>query len=460
MVRFFKSVDLSPRARGLLFVAAVAALGIFFVSLFPNATGWKRETPDAVRLVHQDQVPHIDNTGAPRTTFNADLSFFPIGLYHALTGPHFGRTYDLSTVAQAGFNTIHAWEGQPIASVVDAARRATLKVLLHNPTDDDVAALADDRSVLAWYLDEEPTEHYSPDETDKRLDEFRARRDRIRAIDPTRPVFALDGPPRPKRLDDWRKWAAVGDVSAHFFYPVVAETPLSSLDHPRSIPETVGRAVTETKGEKPVWFLVQAFSGPRFGWAMPEPRHLRAMVYAAVIHGATGVLYFGYDSFVMRDGDVLGMAPDPVAMPGDAPDFDNSGTPPLVASEKDLAASRGLWAEAKRLNAELRALTPALLSPTVDPGIRVYVSGRSQSATPIRLLVKRTDDGFVVLAVNLDDADLTLDVRVPGTVDRLETPHHAAPELKATAEGWRDRLAPFATRAYTFKLSEGGRPGQ
>ena len=38
---------------------------------------------------------------------------------------------------------------------------------------------------------------------------------------------------------------------------------------------------------------------------------LRAQVYAGLIHGATGIIYFCWDTYVCRDGHVIGMSPDP-----------------------------------------------------------------------------------------------------------------------------------------------------
>jgi hypothetical protein len=42
---------------------------------------------------------------------------------------------------------------------------------------------------------------------------------------------------------------------------------------------------------------------------MPSPREMRGQVYAGIVHGATGIIYFAMDSGVTRDGQVMGIAP-------------------------------------------------------------------------------------------------------------------------------------------------------
>ena len=50
----------------------------------------------------------------------------------------------------------------------------------------------------------------------------------------------------------------------------------------------------------------ESIGGP---WLMPSPREMRGQVYAGIVHGATGIIYFAMDSGVTRDGQVMGIAP-------------------------------------------------------------------------------------------------------------------------------------------------------
>ena len=76
----------------------------------------------------------------------------------------------------------------------------------------------------------------------------------------------------------------------------------------------VALAVQENREKKPVWLIVGAFEQPgagAFTFRCPTPAQLRACVYTGVIHGATGIVYFTWDTYVCRDGNVIGMSPDP-----------------------------------------------------------------------------------------------------------------------------------------------------
>ena len=75
------------------------------------------------------------------------------------------------------------------------------------------------------------------------------------------------------------------------------------------------------------------------------------MTYTAIIHGATGIIDFAFDSQVTRDGDVIGIAPDP------KPAYVRN-----LAATADHRASKNLWSAVTALNHELAALRPAILS--------------------------------------------------------------------------------------------------
>ena len=400
--------------------------------------------------MYREGVPHTDRVGRRRTQFHPTHSFLPIGLYHALTGRHFGRTYSLKVVADAGFNAVHPWEGQPLDSFMKAARHYGLQVIVHRPTNRQVTQHANDPSILAWYLDEEPTGFYDNDETRHRLKKFHDRRHLIHQRDPNRPVFALDGPPLAGREQDWDLWAQAGDVSVHFNYPIYA-SPTETLIGENGFTETIHRAVKLNIEKKPVWFVAQAFQGRNIEWTMPTPKQIRAMVYGAFIHGATGVIYFGLDSFVMRDGNVLGISPEPAPDYGPTPDFDSSDTPPLVAKEQDLMSSRAAWAATQKLAREVKLLTPILLSPTSGQTIAIRVEGVSLSETPIRALLKEFQGHQYLFVVNLDNVPLKVFFKVRRQLTKVQVQIGNNMFLVKSAAGWHDQLEGFAVRVYRFR---------
>jgi hypothetical protein len=438
-------------------IAREAGLLLILAALLPAAwfeTAW-RDLADAPQTVYSQGVPHTTATGAPLDAYEVGRSFLPIGVYHALSGDWHGQTYDLQTIASAGFNTIHAWEGQSLTDVATAAQAAHLQVIFHNPEPADAARLRGHPALLSWYLDEEPGLRF-PDAAQAKLrTTFAQRRAALRAADPDRPVHIVAAPPG--RFATWDAWALLGDVVAFSVYPVRDAVPLR-LTGPRALADTVARAVLRTQGVRPVWFVAQSFASPEYGWRMPTPREYRTMIYAAIVHGATGVIAFAYDSFVTRDGQVLGVAPVPRAGYGDIPDYDDRGDAPLTVDTNALAASRLLWRGVSTVNREIAALTPALLSPTANLPYRVSVRGLSDVATPVRTLLKRDADGYVLIAVNLGGSALDTRIDFDGEVRDLRHlfKDDTVEAAKAVGPRWVTRLEAFETQIFRFDITASG----
>jgi hypothetical protein len=422
-------------------ILAVAAL----VGLNP-ATWYEGPELGPIQIVHQDGAPHTDRQGRRMMQFDAARSFLPIGVYHGLTGSHHGRNYTFAALKKAGFNTVHGWEGQKLAPLATAAARHGLQLIHHNPSDSDVAAWRGNSSILAWYLDEEPTLREWDPGWEDRFDAFKTRRDRIHAMDPGSAVFALDTPYiDPPWRERWLAWTRAGDVSAHWNYPLTGKST-DTLTGRRGVPETVATAVAAVAGHKPVWLVVQAFSSPLRDWRMPREAELRAMVYAGIVHGATGILYFAQDSFVTRDGQVLGVSPDTKTDYGDAPDYNHDGEPPLDVSVEEAARSRSLWGAIAKLNGELARLAPAILSPTARMKYDV-VFGEDEAA-PVRTILKETSDGWILIAVNVENKSVSA---------KFVFPHMTRPgrliiggTKSLEAQVWTETFTPFDVKIYAF----------
>lgn len=432
---------------GILIVIAALLPAVWF-----ETAGW-RLSESASQSVYRSGVPHTDREGNRLTGYETGQSFFPIGLYHALTGVHHGQLHALTETAAAGFNTVHFWEGQKLADVAEAARQARLQIIYHNPSDAEVRRFAGHSTMLSWYLDEEPTLRFPEVRQPGLRRAFEDRKRAIHGIDPGRPVLVIDGPPG--RFPVWDAWATVGDVVSFSVYPVYSDGRIK-LGGQRSIAETVARAVRLNQERKPVWFVAQAFASPALGWRMPTAREYRSMIYTAIVHGATGVIAFAYDSFVTRDGQVLGIAPSPLADYGETADYDGRGDSPLVVDSAALAESRMLWHAAAGVNAELAELTPALLNTTAPVPYRVSLRGLSEYSAPIRTLLKQDGDRLLLIAVNLDGRRLDARFAFDDAIIDLNRPF--SPEDTITAENneWQARFEPYETRVYRFSLRAPG----
>ena len=345
-----------------------------------------------------------------------------------------------------------AWSDLSLEAVIAAARADRMQLIVRNPPDSELALYAGDPCILGWDVDHEPSLAPPDEQADVRLAAFKQRREAIRNQDPGRPVFTVNSPSiSPPRTDLWVAWSQAGDVVAFWKYPFFRPQAMS-LSGPRGIPEVISLAVSANGEEKPVWYVAQAFESTIRDWYMPTPREARAMAYAALIHGATGIIWFCFDSYVSRNGDVLGAAPRPEADYGIVDLRPPERGPPLTASVEQVDRSQRMWRTVKALNREIAELRTLILSPTSTREYRVFVQGRTESTTPIRTLLKREDERFVLLMVNLDNVPLDVRFDFGAAVRDMEVmfEHEAAPAIWGA--GWQERLEPFDVRVYRFVM--------
>ncbi len=418
------------------------------------------ETPDAVQSAGDGNVPHIDRTGRLRESYDPAQSFFPIGIYHALTGRYAGRNYELSTLAAQGFNTVHPWEGLDLRDFVPKARAAGLQVLPNAAVRPEAPTLAADPAILAWYLEEEPASRAGDAAARRR--EFERRSSEFSAIDGKRAQLVVETsltlPPLRSAFDAWVRSA---DIFGLTVYPIVENAGSAgrrmSISYPRGIPETIAAARSANAPSRPVWLFVQAFASPmhmpRQQWLMPTPSELRAMIYAGLIHGATGIFIFAQDSFVTRAGDVVGIGPDiPESYDPAYPDL-SEGRPPLAATSAERAAARELWNRLPALASEIRALSPGLLGPGPALEYRVAVSGAPASGTPIRTLLKRFPDGDAVLmAVNVEARPVAARYEFGRSLARVARMFDDVPPPKRVGGAFYDTFEPFGVRVYRLEI--------
>ncbi|MBO6783711.1 MAG: hypothetical protein JJ899_10640 [Alphaproteobacteria bacterium] len=271
----------------------------------------------------------------------------------------------------------------------------------------------DHPNVLGFDIDHEPSVAETEAESLLRRDRFLVRRSEIRAIDPDRSVFTVDYPTvRPDRFDLWQLWKNTGDVASFWTYPVAGEDAVS-VGGPVGVGETVRWATDATAAQKPLWFVGQAFESPLrdFDWRMPEPRQLRAMAYDALVHGATGLIWFSLDSFVTRAGRVIGIAPDAQEQYSLEHPHIRNGQNLMRASSSQIEGSRRLWQAVSRLNRELAAHREIWLSPTSRLDYDVEIRGAKTSTDPFRTHLKRTRDGLYLIGVNVDDSPVDVRIR-------------------------------------------------
>jgi hypothetical protein len=226
-------------------------------------------------------------------------------------------------------------------------------------------------------------------------------------------IFHVEGAPRyfveNGACDPGSHWEAsvrIGDAANHDNYVFDEETTLED------IAASMARQTDAVREEKPSWFTTRAYSYENDGF--PSPARNRASVYTAVVHGATGVWQFIWDSFMSRfvvDLRLVGVRPDIPESYDEVPGFS--------ASAELQAQGEALWDAIAALNRELSVLAPALLSPTAPDGVyRVFVSDQ---AAQVRTMLKQAPEGdYVLLAVNMNTVSTDVRFDFDGTLAGAE----------------------------------------
>lgn len=409
-----------------------------------------RELAGARQTMYQHGVPHTDRNGHLQTA-TGGASFFPRCAYETLPGM-------LDELRRAGFNCFKPWNGMNVDAALAEAGSSGMQLVKEwagSSCGDCIvkqtsAAAGDDR-ILGWIIEDEPTGCINEFSTClTRISAYRELLGKLHRLDPYHPVFALDIPlPGPGALAMWSEVNGSGNIAAIDSYPFHAGGS-ATLE---SSAENYKHLVELNAEQKPLWITVQAFAMPTSAagaWIMPRPQQLRAEVFAALVHGATGIFYFAIDSWAARNAQVIGIAASPSpSYPADQPED-------AVATPTQLAASRALWDQAVRLNNELARLQPIIFSDTALLPYRVAVRGRARTAVPIRAMLKTLPDGsHCLLVVNIEDAPFDVLITFksqPQNVRRVDE-HGDAHVLETKAGGINDKIDGYGVRIYTFRCS-------
>ncbi len=439
----------------LLAAASCAAADAGIQAMYENV----QKNTGAVQAVYRGGVPHTDRQGRRMMKYDPETSFFPIAIWgQPAPGETYGTDYRYEDLQEAHFNTV--WPYGNVAPLnAETLERLGEKynmqiVFAEEITEENLEAMKNHPRLLGNVWMDEPIGQLNEPGFAELFERFLAYKAKVNAIAPDMVVFVNDAAWIEDPATEWFvKWNTAGDVACHDNYPVQVSnvnTP-SITPAPQGTAQSMNLTVAANREAKPAWLIVGAFEqsyGVRaqFPFRFPTPAQLRAQVYTGLIYGATGIVYFIQDSFISRNGSVVGMSPDPKIHVVDDPALRGPGKLEVVPmTPTQQAMSKALWETSRQLNYEMTELTPALLSPTVAPDELGYsvavdiVKGSSESGSPIRTLLKPdpVNGGYILLTANVDAAA----AEVTFTFDRQLT-------------GLR---ALFDSHAYGLQLSEDGK---
>jgi len=446
------------------FLTILTATALLFPVAADDTDELLKKTRDlnAVQIIYRDHVPHTDKNGNVLTEYSPEKSFFQIGIWGNPMGTIYGYEYDLKVLTDAGFNTMWPWYGKGLDSELEAGADSGLQIVhMGKLKPEDAAALKDHANWLGNCWHDEPTGGFWGEDMEGKFAQFVQYRRQINEAAPGRAVFINDVPwITPPATSWWVKWNTAGDVACHDNYPILSRKnrsrTIANEGNKTGIPTSTSFATAVNRERKPVWLIVGAFTTQgrgAFPFRFATPLQLRAQVYAGLIHGATGIIYFCWDTYVCRDGRVMGMSPDPqVAYLEAGPNRPK----PSPVTPMQLAQSKALWMAAESINREIHELTPVLLSPTVgqDVAYSLQITGEGVSNDPVRCILKpHPEGGYVLLTVNCDDAVFDVTFDFPGGLSAVEPmfENREPIEVEEGTTKFADVYEPFEVHVYRVR---------
>ncbi len=352
--------------------------------------------------------------------------YFPLAVW--LQAPENARRY-----ADAGINLyIGLWEG-PTDAQLAALKAAKMPVICEQTSVG--LSHRDDPIIVGWMHNDEPDnaqpmknpttgeETYGPPVPPARIvSDYQ----RIRRADPTRPVMLnlgqgvandeWNGRGSDAKPDDYLTYVKGANLVSFDVYPV------AGLDkpHPENylwyVPKGVERLRRWTGGRKAVWTCLE--TGPiGDGARSPSPRQVRAEAWMALIHGASGIIYFVHQF---------------------APAF----------NEHALLDNPEMLKAVTALNREILSLASALNSPTVPDGATVTVT---KTEVPVAHVVKRNGKTTWLFAAGMRNGATTATFTLKDGKATTAEVIGEGRRIPVTKGRFTDTFAPYDVHLYRFR---------
>ena len=219
----------------------------------------------------------------------------------------------------------------------------------------------------------------------------------VRELQPRRPVVMTHAPRN--TVEELIPYSRQGDIVCVDIYPVPVGYHSELRNKTMScVGEYADKTLETATSSQPLWMWLQAYS--RGGY--PDFHQTRFMAYNAIMHGATGILYYGLEHVPWPDNP--------------------------------------MWPVLKKVGPELRSLNDVLVSPWQTP---------LEKSEGVELRIKRTGDGQICLLVaNTFNVPRELRLQVPESLKTLYV-DFAGRKLTSSNGQIKDVLAPYDVRLYS-----------
>lgn len=261
------TIDLPAGEEGRVYLYSKSGGTVYFDRAYFGAPGVHAPRPP----VPAGRLPRVQVRGDK--VFINGRPFFCRGIYRA-------RPRDL---AGTPFNLVPGWDARGgyedvppgVWIMPDFTGLARAHILYQLPLA--IAPLAEHPAVIGWYVCDEPDHEKWP----VGPDEIKFATQLAHERDPNRITMTVVMPWAASNL---YRFADSVDVLATDSYPISDKKPSKVL----AVAQATDWAVHATRGEKPVWLVVQ-------GTAKATPGEEYAVTYLALTHGADGILYWEYE---------------------------------------------------------------------------------------------------------------------------------------------------------------------
>ena len=417
--------------------------------LAPDGGGWKKDQVLKFKVVAEDILGNVaeetrvvyfaPEAKGPRITLRGDgftlvdgRPFFPIGIFSVRKAKQNGNSFDnaFRSLKDAGFNMAHTYmwkrEDPDFKEFLDASKRHGIWLLL-NPARQELnlPAERDRPNVLAWYLADDTSRHWTPDS-------LRMRSGFCAAMDGGRHLSAqadsLGNGVKSRYFD----FIPCTDVFLPEIYTVcVKGTVGNEVLFVGSQMRTIFRELAAAGSPvKSIWALLQHFSGWG-GWErFPTRAEQRAMTYLAIVKGAHGVVWYTY----------IGSGESPKGM--------------------GAANSPETWEDLASVTRELASIQDDLAAPNVpeQPKVEIVDGDKADGFgdTSVSMLLKDCPGERLLLAVNTSLKPVKARITVRELRQAFEVFEKRAVDAVETAVGtgqfaFTDEFEPNGVHVYRMK---------
>src|SRR3954469_4416680 len=352
---------------------------------------WLRAfAPLLLAAVATAQVAAAAPHASSRVTFNAEgialvdgKPFFPIGVFTYSLDPTV-----LAELREVHCNTVlHGFNPDQLNLLHDHGLMAVCET-----SEPWIKAAKDHPALLAWYLTDEPENRgVTPEGEHKRYLE-------LKKTDPNHPIGLCH-----TSFEAMTKFKDACDFTMTDIYPITKNRDTNIMGV--SIMMDEARRI---HGQAwPQWTYIQSFGGPETDagvWAVPLPHEVRFMTYQALVHRATGILYFSYWPQQPRT-----------------------------------------WQSLATLNNEIQTLVPRL----VVPGEERMLNGTSDAVQARMRSTAHGASGFVI-AINTSPKHIHTPIQAEGAPKELKLAFESRTTNLTPKHEIADRFPPYGVHVYTW----------